>query len=209
MNICLSQIKPTYMSEEEIHSSDIYLRPNRTFEAGKKYLIRASSGRGKTSLLNFIYGISEQYNGEITFPPLAVKDKFDLRNGELSYVFQDLKLFPEISLWENIDLKNALTRHKSAEEVRAMIDRVGLLYKVEAPVKTLSLGQRQRVAVIRALCQPFSFLLLDEPFSHLDNRNRDILVSMIEQELEKQQAGLILTSLGADNSFAYDEMLNL
>lgn len=197
------------MSEEEIHSSDIYLQPNRVFEMGKNYLVRASSGRGKTSLLNFIYGISDQYDGEITFPPLIVKDKFDLRRKELSYVFQDLKLFPEISLRENISLKNSLTYHQSADKVKGWIERVGLSHKINAPVRTLSLGQRQRVAVIRALCQPFSFLLLDEPFSHLDDRNRQILSSIIREELEKQQAGLILTSLGSDDSFTYDETLNL
>jgi ABC-type multidrug transport system ATPase subunit len=76
-------------------------------------------------------------------------------------------------------------------------------------VKTLSLGQRQRVAIIRALCQPFDFLLMDEPFSHLDDDNIAILTELIGSEVEKQKAGMILTSLGSEYNFTYDTIYQL
>ncbi len=53
------------MSESEVAGSDIYLQPSVLFEQGRSYLVRARSGHGKTSLLNFIYGISGQYDGEV------------------------------------------------------------------------------------------------------------------------------------------------
>ena len=59
----------------------------------------------------------------------------------------------------------------------------------------LSYGQRQRIAVIRALCQPFDFLLLDEPFSHLDDVNQQLLIDLVTEEAAKNKAGIIFTSL--------------
>ncbi len=199
------------MSEEEIASSDIYLQPQVLFKQGKKYLVNASSGKGKTSLLNFIYGSNANFDGSILYhTSYKHKSAFDLRKTKLSYIFQDLKLFAELTLMENIVLKNSLTNYKSGEEIEAWIESVGLTYKKDAPVKTLSLGQRQRVAVLRALCQPFDFLLLDEPFSHLDEKNTELLVTIINREVDKQQAGLILTSLGNERPlFDYDTSLNL
>ena len=65
MRIELHNLKPKYMSESEVAGSDIYLQPSVFFEQGRSYLVRARSGHGKTSLLNFIYGISGQYDGEV------------------------------------------------------------------------------------------------------------------------------------------------
>ena len=65
MRIELHNLKPKYMSESEVAGSDIYLQPSVLFEQGCSYLVRARSGHGKTSLLNFIYGISGQYDGEV------------------------------------------------------------------------------------------------------------------------------------------------
>lgn len=198
------------MSEEEISSSDIYLKGNVRLEKGKKYLVKAQSGHGKTSFLNFIYGSNFNYDGTIKYDGEFDKRKvFDFRKDKLSYVFQDYKLFTKLSVYENIQLKNKLTHHKSEEEINALIDSVGLSHKRDTLVETLSLGQRQRVAIIRALCQPFEYLLLDEPFSHLDNQNIAILVQIINQELEKQEASLIMTSLESSELFDFDKILNL
>ncbi len=197
------------MSEEEISSSsDIYLRDSFTFETGKKYLVSAQSGHGKSSLLNFLYGANTNYDGSIQYGK-ETTTAFDLRKEKLSYVFQDFKLFPALSVLDNIAIKNTLTNHKSSEEIESLLDKVGLLHKKEALVKTLSLGQRQRIAIVRALCQPFSFLLMDEPFSHLDKQNIRIISQIISEEIAKNNAGLIMTSLGDHYVFEYDTVLNL
>ena len=212
MNIELKNVKPTYMSEDEISSSGIYLQDTVTFEKNRKYLIKAGSGRGKTSLLNFIYGSNLNFDGQILYQrsPLKNSALFDLRKTKISYVFQDLKLFSDLSVMENILLKNRITCHKTTDEIGVWIDRMKLGFKRASPAKTLSLGQKQRVAIIRALCQPFEFLLLDEPFSHLDDKNSEILATIIQEELDRQQAGLILTSLGNESErFNYDLILNL
>jgi len=198
------------MSADELSGSEVYIQPNVLFEKSKKYLISASSGHGKTSILNFIYGSSVNFEGRILYDGrVESEDIFRLRQRSISYVFQDLKLFPELTLKENILLKNNLTGHKSITQIEEWVDRVGLSHRLNTKVKTLSLGQRQRTAVLRALCQPFDFLLMDEPFSHLDDENIKVLCDIISAEVESQGASLILTSLGGKNYFNYHKILNL
>jgi len=71
------------------------------------------------------------------------------------------------------------------------------------------LGQKQRVAILRAICQPFEFILLDEPTSHLDIDNSRIVLKIVLDEIIKQDAGLILTSLSDEITFNFDNTLNL
>ena len=209
MIIKLNNIKPSYMSDSEISESDIYLQESVLFEKGGKYLIKANSGHGKTSLLNIIYGNNANFDGNINYDGNSNHNTFSFRESKISYVFQDLKLFPDLTIFENIQLKNGLTNNKSVEEIDHLIDQVLLSHKRDNLVRNLSLGQKQRVAIIRALCQPFEYLLMDEPFSHLDEENIGIIINIVSQELEKQNASLIMTSLGDTSYFDYDKILNL
>ena len=73
----------------------------------------------------------------------------------------------------------------------------------------LSFGQQQRVAFIRAFCQPFDFLFLDEPISHLDDENSRIMGEIIIDEAGKQGAGVIATSIGKHIELPYKKVLQL
>ena len=196
------------MSESEVAGSDIYLQSCVRFERGHKYMVCARSGHGKTSLLNFIYGSNLHYNGTVSFHEECL-DTLELRRRRLSYLFQDLRLFPELTALENVQIKNSLTGFKSQDEIEAMLDRVLAPEKKHQPVATLSLGQRQRVAAVRALCQPFEFLLMDEPFSHLDRASAETVAAMVIDEVESQGAGLIVTALDTIDLFPFDTTLNL
>ena len=208
MQIELQNIKPKYMSESEVAGSDIYLKPDVVFERGKKYMVCAKSGHGKSSLLNFIFGSNRNFNGKINYHEV-VADPFLLRRDKLSYMFQDLCLFNELTAFENIQLKNNLTHFKSDAEINAMLDALLAPEKKQQHVGTLSLGQRQRVAAVRALCQPFEFLMLDEPFSHIDHDNAVRLANLITEEVNRQGAGLIVTALDAIDLFDFDITYNL
>jgi len=197
------------MSEDEVTTSDIYVQKSVVFEKAKQYLISANSGNGKTSILNFLYGVNFDFTGRILYNGLTVDDVFSLRKTKISYVFQDLKLFQELTVLENIRIKNDLTNQKSIDEICFWLEQVSLGHKINSLVKHLSLGQKQRVAILRALCQPFEVLLLDEPFSHLDSDNIKIVSNIVKQEVEANKATLIMTSLEESEVFTFDKTLNL
>jgi len=184
------------------------------FKAGKRYLIEAPSGTGKSTFLHLLYGLRDDYEGLVQLNGIDIKT-FDanhwaaVRKANLSIVFQDLRLFPQLNGLENILIKNSLTNHKSLDEIHHIAARLGVMDVLEQAVPTLSYGQQQRIGLIRALCQPFDFLLLDEPFSHLDSDNVAIARELIEGELKERGAGLLLVTLGLDYGFQWDYRLRL
>ena len=76
-------------------------------------------------------------------------------------------------------------------------------------IKYLSVGEKQRVAITRALIRPFTWLILDEPFSHLDKKNIQICIELIESNLNENNAGLILTSHSKNNMFKFNTDISL
>ena len=212
--ILLTDIKPEPIFDAgKTIESQIWATQCR-FEKGKNYLITAPSGKGKSTLLHIIYGLRKDYTGSIFINEEKVEaypsDNWSaLRQNKLSIVFQDLRLFPNLTAFENIRLKNDLTAHHDETKIFQMAKALGIDNLLENPCSTLSYGQRQRVAIIRALCQPFDFLLLDEPFSHLDEANIQIASDLISNEVESQGAGLLLVSLGERYHFSYDKELIL
>ena len=172
-----------------------------SFEKGRNYLVSAESGSGKSSLCSYIYGYRSDYSGKITFDGEDIS-RYDvsrwseLRQRHLAYLPQELRLFPELTAMENVELKNNLTNAKSREEIEKMFVLLGIGDKMDSRVAFLPIGQQQRVAIIRALCQPFDFILLDEPVSHLDEMNNRLAAKLIAEEAASQGAGIISTSVG-------------
>ena len=184
------------------------------FERGKKYLVSAESGGGKSSLCAYLYGYRADYSGEILFDGkdirgMSVAGWCGVRRGGIAYLPQELRLFPELTAYENVELKNRLTGYKKRSEILSMFERLGIAGKVDSPVAKMSIGQQQRVTVIRTLCQPCDFFLLDEPVSHLDAANNAIVAAMVEEEARRTGAGVIATSVGNDLSIKAEEVLRL
>ena len=86
---------------------------------------------------------------------------------------------------------------------------LGIADKVDTPVGIMSFGQQQRVAMMRALVQPFDFLLADEPISHLDETNSALMAQLMMTEARKQGAGVIVTSIGKHMALDYDTVYRL
>ena len=213
--ITLHKVKPFPLIENGINNgSNIFDTEGAIFEKGKKYLVTAPSGKGKSTFLHLIYGLRKDYEGSISIDSKNINaftfdDWANIRQKKMAIVFQDLRLFLDLSALDNILLKRDLTDTPSVSEVHNMAEQLGITAQLNQRCETLSYGQRQRVAIIRALCQPFDFLLLDEPFSNLDVENIKIASEMIEKACDKNKAGMILVSLGETYYFKYDEKLIL
>lgn len=172
-----------------------------TLERGRHYLIVAESGTGKSSLCAYLYGYRVDYSGTMRFDgrdirSLSVAEWCQVRQRHIAYLPQEMRLFPELTALENVQLKNRLTGHKTDREILDWFEALGIPDKVHSPVSKLSIGQQQRVAIIRTLCQPADFILLDEPVSHLDDANNHIVADMVQAEAARQGAGIIATSVG-------------
>ena len=211
--ITLQQTLPQVFSGRDVIISDVW-HQSLEFVKGEKVLIEAASGTGKSSLCSYIYGYRNDYQGIICFDgkniqSLGVNDWVKIRKTSLSMLFQELRLFTELSAWENVQIKNSLTGFKSKKEIKTWFEALGIADKWEVPLGKLSFGQQQRVALIRALCQPFDFIFLDEPVSHLDDENGRIIASILAEEAEKQGAGIVVTSIGKHLELDYNRRLKL
>lgn len=125
------------------------------------------------------------------------------------YVVSGITLFTELTAWENVQLKNSLTGFKSKKEIKAWFEQFGIADKWDTPIAKMSFGQQQRVALVRALCQPFDFIFLDEPISHLDEENGRIMSRILVEEADRQGAGIIVTSIGKHLELNYTKTLKL
>ena len=198
--ITLNNTLPRVFAGQKGITSDVWHR-DLTLERGKRYLISAESGTGKSSLCSYIYGYRQDFSGTIAFDgkdirQLTVAEWCDIRQRHIAYLPQDLRLFGELTAMENVELKNRLTGYKGRDEIVRMFETMGISDKMDSPVSKLSIGQQQRVAIIRALCQPCDFIMLDEPVSHLDDENNRIVADLITSEASRQGAGVIATSVG-------------
>lgn len=201
-------------AESPVKDSEIWLREEVTFSRPGNYIVEAESGTGKSSLCAYIYGSRTDYDGEILFDGESVRnfsiEKWcELRCRSLAYLPQEMRLFPELTAMENIRIKNRLTDFKTEAEIRSMLQRLELDVKTDTPAGLLSVGQQQRVAIIRALCQPFDFLLIDEPVSHLDARNNRTVAQLIEEAARVADATVIATSVGNKITFGEYHLLKL
>ena len=211
--IQLQHTLPAVFSQRQDIQSDVWQQQVR-FDKGHLYLVEAASGTGKSSMCSYIIGYRHDYTGQILFDgrdarSLRTRDWVHLRQHSLSHLFQELRLFPELTALENVLIKNQLTGFKSRQEILRWFEALGIADKVDAKVGRMSFGQQQRVAMIRALVQPFDFILVDDPISHLDDTNSRIMGELLMQEAKAQGAGVIVTSIGKHMPLDYEKTYRL
>lgn len=211
--IQLQKVWPAYLEKEKIAHSEIWNKQVE-FKKGERIQIVAPSGSGKTSLIHFLYGLRKDYEGHILFDDKDVKkfspeDQSAYRSNHVSVIFQDLRLFPDQTAAENIEIKRVLQPYHDKNRITEMTSLLGITNKMAQPGKTCSYGEQQRIALIRSLQQPFDFILMDEPFSHLDETNRKKAMSLVEEEAIKRGAGIILADLKPIEYFRAERTLHL
>lgn len=148
------------------------------------------SGCGKTTLLRVLDHLTAPDTGAVYFEGEAIREC----SRDMAFVFQDTALLPWRSVRRNVEL-GLEARRVSASEARRLamevLDLVGLTEQAEAPPYTLSGGMQQRVGIARALVTRPKVLLMDEPFSHLDNFTRETL----QVELQRLWSQLHMTTV--------------
>jgi len=213
--IVFDNVVPAVFDHRDDLSSELW-RQNVTFTKGHLYLVEAASGKGKSTFCSYILGYRHDFSGRISFDnaniaSLRTADWVGIRQSHISHLFQELRLFPELTAWENVEIKNKLSKggFKSRKEIAEWFERLGIADKMNAKIGLMSFGQQQRVAMIRALAQPFDFILADEPISHLDDANARTMGDIMMSEANRQGAGVIVTSIGKHIVIDYERTLRL
>ena len=213
MQLQIKNLLPTYFDESRKDNSEVWGK-ELIFNAGELVKIVAPSGSGKTSLIHFLYGIRQLYSGNIMYDNKVLK-KFSIENiaafrkNNLSIVFQDMRLFSHQTVRENLEIKRQLNPFHTPEKIQELCERLGIGDKLNSICSNCSYGEQQRVSIIRALMQPFDFLLLDEPFSHLDNANSEKAMELILEEAKKRKACVLFADLERVEFFPYTHILHL
>lgn len=212
MHFKFQQLCPHVFQNQDLKSA--IWNQDVEIKTGDKVLIHAISGTGKTSLIHYLLGLRHDYTGAIyidnqELSRIEIEAFTQIRRIDISTVFQDLQLFENLSVKENILLLPEFAKGYDIEDAKEMLDVLDINDKWDQTVKTLSFGQKQRVAIIRALMKPFRFLICDEPFSHLDHQNSIKCTALIEKRLKEENAGLILLALERECTFENIKTLEL
>ena len=177
-------------------------------ELGQTIQVVAKSGKGKSTLLHIIYGLRSDHEGvceidEVEATSYSETQWLDMRRKTIDSF--PPPAFRNLSARENLDLLPQIDPESPGLE--DMCKPLEIAHLLDRKVGTLSLGQCQRLALVRCLRKPFKWLLLDEPFSHLDEVTAMAAAELIKKSVQAKEAGLIFTSLQPEGPMSGDLIL--
>lgn len=184
------------------HSRTILENINVSFEAGEFVLLLGQSGSGKSTLLNLISGIDSPDSGEVLVNNIAInrlgeRQRTLFRRQHIGFIFQFFNLIPTLTVFENITLPlqlNGGINKAREQEIRNLVERVGLSHRQEAFPDRLSGGEQQRVAILRAITHNPTLLLADEPTGNLDEETGHNIMELLLELTRQVNKTLIMAT---------------
>ncbi|WP_432695272.1 ABC transporter ATP-binding protein [Marinobacterium sp. YM272] len=159
-------------------------------EAAEIHALLGENGAGKSTLMKVIYGLVKADRGEVLWDglPIDIKDPAQARKLGIGMVFQHFSLFETLTVTENIALAlgdDAGDLPSLAKRIREVSEKYGMALNPDREVHTLSVGERQRVEIVRCLVQPIKLLILDEPTSVLTPQEVETLFITLRKLAEE------------------------
>ena len=172
---------------------------NLSFSEGEFVAVTGENGSGKSTLANVIGGIIPYESGELYImgQPTSHYDAADwerYRRDMISYISQDYGILPGNTVFENVESALVLSgtdRHEAKVRTREILRKVELLPYSRKRASKLSSGQKQRLAIARALAKPSKILIADEPTGNLDRENSDKVIRLLKEASEDRLVILI------------------
>jgi putative ABC transport system ATP-binding protein len=179
-------------------------------DPGELVALYGPSGSGKTTLLMLIAALSMPDHGTVTVngrrvSELSARERARYRRIELGFIRQSIDLIPGVRADDNAALKLLATsgRRDAQRRIAPLLERLGLDERIERRSEQLSMGERQRVMIARALSTEPSLVLADEPTASLDSRRgREVLALLVEICHERHVGVLLVTHDPAATAFA-------
>jgi len=162
--------------------------------------IKGPSGSGKSTLLYLLAGLFTPSSGTVYFndqPLSKIRDKALYRRRYMGFVFQDFYLYPGFTAIENVifpNLYQLFVGSNVREKAEKLLEELGIENKKNAPVETLSAGERQRVCIARALLNDPECILADEPTGNLDSANGQTILEMLKKINQVRRTTIILVT---------------
>lgn len=198
--------------------------PSLTIEPGQQVALVGPSGSGKTTLLSLVAGILCPLQGTIRVAgsalvqdgrPVSEARRRRLRLHEMGLVFQELELVAHLTARENALLQSdfaagaGLSGRELAERLETLAQATGLAGRMGAKPDALSQGERQRVALCRALLMRPPLLLIDEPTANLDQATSEQVFSLLSQEARASEATLLCVTHDPSGLGHFDRVLDM
>ena len=171
---------------------------------GEFVVIMGSSGSGKSTLLSVLSGLDQPSQGRISIDGIDVTDWSEdrlapIRNSTFGFVFQSFHLVPSLNALENVAFPAELRGDKDGRQrARSLLERVGLDARMTNFPHQLSGGEKQRVAICRALINNPQIIFADEPTGNLDSKNGAGIIDLLIQLHRERQATLVLVTHAPD-----------
>ena len=183
--------------------------------AGEFVVVMGSSGSGKSTLLSLLSGLDSPSAGRIWVADRDITDLSEdelapLRNETIGFVFQSFHLVPSLSARENIMFPAELRYDRAAEQkAQALLARVGLQARSNNFPHQLSGGEKQRVAICRALVNDPKILFADEPTGNLDSKNGESILNLLLDLHRERQTTLVLVTHSQEIAIRADRVVTL
>ena len=183
------------------YSSEVQLTfPDFSLSKGEQALILGQSGCGKTTLLHLLSGLLKPNSGDvgvenenISKMSGAVLDKF--RGANIGIVFQTPHFIEALTVKENLTLAQTLAgKSKNVDKVKTLLADLGVESKLNSKLNALSVGEKQRVSIARALVNSPALILADEPTSALDDKNCDAVLKLVREQAKKYNSTLLIVT---------------
>lgn len=213
---CISLTKLVY--RYDLDQEPVVNIPQWQVPQGQHVFLRGESGSGKSTLIHLLAGLHSPTSGKVvingcdlTNQTVQKRDRFRAKN--IGLVYQQFNLIPYLSVLDNILLASHFSGSLNKE---TSLEAQQLLVKMNLPselhnrdARNLSIGQQQRVAIVRAMINKPALVLVDEPTSALDSKNRDRFMELLFELINEYKATLVFVSHDEQLAKKFEDVVEL